>query len=396
MRRTWRFSTCVLASTLAIAVAAYADACAKDSDDSVGMVQTVQTRQTRLDKQKARPNIVIFYHLFIDENKNIPIVSAVVKEQLQLIPDPKNTEIRINSIGAEPTMSNFNLSSELEKRAKIIAHYPTGWENVTLHDPWSFCRKKGTDPDQLVVYLHSKGSFRGLSDPGLWKVQSFHRGYVTRGALSQECLHMPKDCNICSTRMTPFPYAQTPGNMWAARCGYVANLKNPLTFGEDMMKTPDDVPIVRGMRGSAAFCTGKSRYAHEHWVYSHPHAAPCDLDTKRAAPMAKLLPGNSAAISKRICKKHLVSTCKHTVGEEDIAWAWEKLFQNDSKHIIFCMARNHQQTGGAGASSVQSALHADRTQEPLHANSSSMFIMMSCMLEALTYLKELLCPLVPL
>jgi len=52
MRRTWRFSTCVLASTLAIAVAAYADACAKDSDDSVGMVQTVQTRQTRLDKQK--------------------------------------------------------------------------------------------------------------------------------------------------------------------------------------------------------------------------------------------------------------------------------------------------------------------------------------------------------
>ena len=106
MRRTWRFSTCVLASTLAIAVAAYADACAKDSDDSVGMVQTVQTRQTRqtrLDKQKARPNIVIFYHLFIDENKNIPIVSAVVKEQLQLIPDPKNTEIRINSIGAEPT-----------------------------------------------------------------------------------------------------------------------------------------------------------------------------------------------------------------------------------------------------------------------------------------------------
>lgn len=293
MRRTWRFSTCVLASTLAIAVAAYADASAKDSDDSVGMVQTVQTRQTRqtrLDKQKARPNIVIFYHLFIDENKNIPIVSAVVKEQLQLIPDPKNTEIRINSIGAEPTMSNFNLSSELEKRAKIIAHYPTGWENVTLHDLWSFCRKKGTDPDQLVVYLHSKGSFRGLSDPGLWKVQSFHRGYVTRGALSQECLHMPKDCNICSTRMTPFPYAQTPGNMWAARCGYVANLKNPLTFGEDMMKTPDDVPIVRGMRGSAAFCTGKSRYAHEHWVYSHPHAAPCDLDTNASSSYGEAPP----------------------------------------------------------------------------------------------------------
>lgn len=207
MRRTWRFSPCVVlaSATLAIAVAAqYADAsCAKDS---VGMVQT------SLDKEKLHQP-VIFYNLFIGDNKSIPTVSAMVKEQLQLIPDPKNTEVRINSIGAEPTMSDFNLSSELEKRTKIIAHYPTGWENVTLHDLWSFCRKKGTDPNQLVVYLHSKGSFSSLSDPGLWKMQSFHRGYVTRGALSQECLHMPKDCNICSTRMTPFPYTQTPGNM---------------------------------------------------------------------------------------------------------------------------------------------------------------------------------------
>mmetsp|Transcript_35258 Transcript_35258/g.56723 ORF Transcript_35258/g.56723 Transcript_35258/m.56723 type:complete len:357 (-) Transcript_35258:35-1105(-) len=288
MRRTWRFSPCVVlaSATLAIAVAAqYADAsCAKDS---VGMVQT------SLDKEKLHQP-VIFYNLFIGDNKSIPTVSAMVKEQLQLIPDPKNTEVRINSIGAEPTMSDFNLSSELEKRTKIIAHYPTGWENVTLHDLWSFCRKKGTDPNQLVVYLHSKGSFSSLSDPGLWKMQSFHRGYVTRGALSQECLHMPKDCNICSTRMTPFPYTQTPGNMWAARCGYVANLKDPLTFSEDMMKTPDDMPSVStfGMRvsGSAAFCRGRSRYAHEHWVHSHPQAAPCDLDTNASSSYGEAPP----------------------------------------------------------------------------------------------------------
>ena len=56
---------------------------------------------------------------------------------------------------------------------------------------------------------------------------------------SQECLRMPNYCNRCSTGMSPLPYLQTPGNMWAARCGHVAQLKDPQNFDQDMLKVQD-------------------------------------------------------------------------------------------------------------------------------------------------------------
>lgn len=88
----------------------------------------------------------------------------------------------------------FDLNfSELEERTKLSAYYTEGWETTTLHDLWSFYREKNTDPNQVVVYLHSKGSK---------STHSLQSAYITTGAVSQEWLHMPKDCNICSTRIS--------------------------------------------------------------------------------------------------------------------------------------------------------------------------------------------------
>eukprot|EP00435_Cladocopium_sp_Y103_P016498 s3265_g4.t1 len=166
-------------------------------------------------------------------------------------------------------MTNFNFSSQLTKKTKFLAHYSIGWENLTLRALWSFCREKDTNPKQIVVYLHSKGSFH----PQDWNGRL--RYYLTSGALSQECTRMPNQCNVCSTRMTPIPQPHTPGNMWAARCAYIAKLIDPKDFKEKMNNN------VLGPHNGAPWCVGRGRFADEHWVHSHPDCAPCDLDTNQ-------------------------------------------------------------------------------------------------------------------
>jgi len=76
-------------------------------------------------------------------------------------------------------------------------------------------------------------------DADVQELKSLQSAYVTTGAVSQECLRMPNYCNRCSTRMSPLPYLQTPGNKWAARCGHVAQLKDPQNFDQDMLKVQD-------------------------------------------------------------------------------------------------------------------------------------------------------------
>jgi len=222
----------------------------------------------QIEKSQARSGAVIFYNLFIRSEKDIPRVREIVHEQLNLVMDPLDQDIRINSIGALTNLSSLKLSKELEKSTKLLAHYEEGFENLTLRDLWSFC--KGADPQQLVVYLHSKGSFHS------WRGQNGrHRYYVTSGALSQECMHMPKQCNVCSSRMTPVPHPHSPGNMWAARCGYIAKLIDPKDF-RDLMNSS-----ALASHG-APWCTGRGRFSNEHWVNSHPDSAPCDLDTNQS------------------------------------------------------------------------------------------------------------------
>ena len=90
------------------------------------------------------------------------------------------------------------------------------------------------------------------------------RVFLTRGALSDECANLPDTCNVCSSRMSPFPHLHTPGNMWLARCSYIQQLVKPSEFLHLM-----------GLRDNS--CTGGGRNAAEHWVHAHPNNRPCDL-----------------------------------------------------------------------------------------------------------------------
>ena len=68
------------------------------------------------------------------------------------------------------------------------------------HAAWSWVLLPGekTPIPTKSFYLHSKGSKSTHSQ----EVKSLQSAYVTTGAVSQECLHIPNDCNICSTRIT--------------------------------------------------------------------------------------------------------------------------------------------------------------------------------------------------
>lgn len=63
--------------------------------------------------------------------------------------------------------------------------------------------------------------------------------------------------------------------MWLADCQYVRacvqKLLPPRTFPMKMRRFKD--------KGSAA-CTGRMRWAAEHWIHSHPSVKPCDLYTE--------------------------------------------------------------------------------------------------------------------
>jgi hypothetical protein len=88
------------------------------------------------------------------------------------------------------------------------------------------------------------------------------RRFLTKGALSEECANMPTTCNVCSSRFSPLPHPHTSGNMWAARCDYVSRLIEP----KDQFQR-----AMRQFRNKGSpVCTGRLRYALEHWIHSSP------------------------------------------------------------------------------------------------------------------------------
>eukprot|EP00284_Hemiselmis_tepida_P004757 CAMPEP_0174951002 /NCGR_PEP_ID=MMETSP1355-20121228/94619_1 /TAXON_ID=464990 /ORGANISM="Hemiselmis tepida, Strain CCMP443" /LENGTH=379 /DNA_ID=CAMNT_0016198641 /DNA_START=231 /DNA_END=1370 /DNA_ORIENTATION=- len=193
-------------------------------------------------------NVRVFYNVYASAGK-ASVAEGIAKEQMaQLRPEH---QVFVRSIGVRVNVQNSTL----------LAHDKTGGELGTLELLWQYCRNNTKD---TVVYIHNKGSFHPSPD------NTKMRRFLTRGALSRECANMPPYCNVCSSRMSPFPHPHTSGNMWAARCSYVAKLWKPMNFDTKM------TGIWAGV-GTIDSCVGWGRYAAEHWVHSHPSVRPCDL-----------------------------------------------------------------------------------------------------------------------
>jgi len=178
-------------------------------------------------------------------------VQLIVDEQLSNL-DPGVHIQQITSIG-------YRLPNIPD--ATVRERYKNGSDVLTLHALWDYC-KKHNNADTKVVYLHSKGSYHDkLGNAKL-------RRFLTKGALSKECSNLPNNCNVCSSHMSPLPHPHVPGNMWLARCDYVATLLDPNSQAEGKL-------IINFNAGNP--CKGWGRFFLEHWIHSHPSVMPCDL-----------------------------------------------------------------------------------------------------------------------
>jgi hypothetical protein len=204
--------------------------------------------------------IPVFYNLYVHANATeaeIARVKTVVFDQLANL-KPIHHPVYVHSIGRKLLIPNTIL----------LQHHETAGETVTLHSLWNYCKK---NIDSKVVYLHSKGSFHPTQENELF------RPFLTAGALSAECASLPENCNVCSTRFSPYPHPHTPGNMWLARCEYVSKLLDPLQLDERM----HEIPKVRARAVDVRFQSmmGVARFASEHYIHSHWAVQPCDLYT---------------------------------------------------------------------------------------------------------------------
>jgi hypothetical protein len=200
-------------------------------------------------------HVQVFYNIFVKNEDDEERVRAIIDEQLAFLdPDVHNKKVLVTSIGHLANLANIT-------NAVTREHQPEGSEALTLHAIWDFCRENHHH-ETKVVYLHSKGSFHDT--PQNERLRSF----LTKGALSKECANLPESCNVCSSRMSPLPHPHTPGNMWLARCDYVANLIDPYALQQGKL------PV--NFQGNNP-CRGFGRSFYEHWVHSHPSVMPCDL-----------------------------------------------------------------------------------------------------------------------
>jgi hypothetical protein len=101
-----------------------------------------------------------------------------------------------------------------------LGHHTNGSEHLALEHMHGYCR---AHLSKRVVYLHNKGSFHDAPDLS----EKWHR-VLTKSATAKQCLEPPDDrCNVCGF-MWDTVALFVPGNMFAAKCDYVASLLPPL------------------------------------------------------------------------------------------------------------------------------------------------------------------------
>ena len=156
-------------------------------------------------------------------------------------------------------------------------HNETGMEEITLGYLHRFCL---AHPEQLVAYVHTKGSYHNHAK----NVQM--RQFLLHSLASEECLDGVSNgtCSVCSARFAAAPQPHVPGNMWLARCDYVSRLVQPRSFGKLLAKSSNVVNSISlcRERGSPLrpHRVGTGRFASEHWINSHPTVSPCDTSAR--------------------------------------------------------------------------------------------------------------------
>lgn len=247
------------------------------------------------------PFPTIFYNIFLpDTDDGYDRAVGIVEEQLQqivqtlLVDRSNNDDLTVFGIVIGRKLELPELCSDLHPNLHclVLQHYENATETVTLQALYEHCAApagvKNFDGDsQVVVYLHSKGSYHDNAVNAAW------RRALTAAALLCSSRIDDDFCNLCGlqfyTQFTMF----VPGNMWAADCAYVRQLLPPAStlylqkrqqvvqqFLLYRLKGHMKSQLLRDRRDYF----GLDRYAVEHWIGSHPDLRPCDMDPVGSLP----------------------------------------------------------------------------------------------------------------
>lgn len=246
-------------------------------------------RRTQQSLGPSRLNV--FYHVFLDPN-DLKQGTEVFDEQMNELKDLLGPELA----EAVPIRYSTNGSPKATEAIKCpdglqCVHYGHREENSeyrTLDYLHKFCL---ANPDDLVIYMHSKGA---ASHPGEAAYASVNkkvwRQQMLRAVTSKDCRNaLQKDqCDACGLSfMTPWAPI-FPGNFFIARCDYVKKLVTPdaelaIKFNEIENKSKA-MDLGFTMFQPEPWNTGTELYAYEQWIGTHPSIRPCDM-----APLPHLL-----------------------------------------------------------------------------------------------------------
>jgi hypothetical protein len=170
-----------------------------------------------------------------------------------------------------------------------------GNEVLSLANLHSHCVENRND---VVWYLHSKGALHASEANDALR-QRLTEHVLAGGDNGCVALLTANKADVCGMRMSPYPHWHYPGNMFAARCDYVAKLDAPDAYERGAVSCRknkngneldnDDVLYRVMLRGIATECTeqwriGVGRFAAEHWIASLPNARFADCLAESEQP----------------------------------------------------------------------------------------------------------------
>lgn len=240
----------------------------------------------------------VFYHVYLPTDRS---VKHIIEEQLSTLQQSYaarsvNQPLKVHySLVGNSKASHSNVEPLEDQVADVCQRYDKldcqlgqhatqGNEDLTLASMHQYCRD---NPNQSVVYFHSKGSFHESPENENW------RRHLLAAATSSDCLESMQfnksdvngQCNVCGLQFYPVWAFFFPGNFYVSRCSYIRQLLPPSDYSSGLSEA---VKQMLAMKKQDLFRTelysptregnlGSGRYAWEQWVGSHPSLRPCDL-----------------------------------------------------------------------------------------------------------------------
>ena len=204
--------------------------------------------------------LVGFYHTF--KNGDV-LYNRIVAEQVNYIESSglldMTQKIHLTYVGPKHQTVQIPTTSE-----KFVIHrHSEGMETLSLKKLYDHCVSNEQDN---VFYIHSKGTYHSKPSNEVMR-QNLMKGVAS--CLEQDALSRS---DVCSWRATPMTHPHMTGNMWAARCSYVAKLLDPSTFKKAMLSASKSKQSV-----CQTWVLGCAREADSHWILSHPSVVVSDV-----------------------------------------------------------------------------------------------------------------------